>query len=356
MMLAARLTSCSSAALEKRELDFDPQYLFTVIDFPLVIVEKDMIVECNPAFKDLLGIQWDLQGRYFEEFVSRESKSSYQNLLKRHIEKGDGMRTSLRLKHQDGRLIPVSLTCQVHHYKGDYEQCIYVVTPSTRGTFKQNIILQMAKAMAKVDSKSTFSTLVLSLTKILNVKYGFVGIFDEQTSRMSILSLSVNNELVESFSYDLEDTPCEIVIKGGVYTCERGVAATFPEDQLLTDWGVEGYVGVSLHNEQKQAIGHLVVMDTEPIKDGEVIAAMMQMYSGRVSSELSRRVRKEQLERSERNYRNLFDSSFEAKLIYNLEEKKYVGANQAACELFGYEKEQFYSMNFSYLKPQQLSS
>jgi len=346
----------SPTALEKRQLDFDPQYLFSVIDYPLVIVENDMIVECNPAFKELLGTQMDLQGRFFEEFVSRESKNGYQSLLQRHIERGDKMKMSLRLKHAEGKLIPVSLSCQVHHYGGDCEQCIYVMVPSTKGTFKQNIILQMAKAMAKVDSKSTFSTLVLSLTKILGVKYGFVGIFDEYTSRMSIISLSIDNELVDPFSYDLEETPCEIVIQGGVYTCERGVADSFPQDQLLTDWGVEGYVGVSLHDDQKKPIGHLVVMDTNPIKDGEVIAAMMQMYSGRVSSELSRRTRRKELKRSERNYRNLFESSFEAKLIYNVYEKKYVGANQAACNLFGYAKEQFYSMNFSYLKPETLSS
>ncbi len=339
--------------MEKTEREISYRNLFQNVGFPLVIVDQGILVDFNDAFQETFGI--GSIGQPFEELITPQSLPIYQRELSEHLHHHKRMNVRLKLAVGD-REIPVSLFCQIDHSKDSGSPCSFSVRPTSDAKLKEEIVMKMAQQMAQDTGASNFSQLVLNLTYVLGVKYGFVGIYDDHALRMNILSLSVDNQLVEPFGYDLESTPCQAVIDGGSYVCEQGVQELFPDDQYLVDWGIEGYVGVSLYDDNNLPIGHLVVMDTEPIENTEVISAIMQMYSGRLSAELMRELKEKEQRQSEEKYRNLFQNSFEAKLIYNPQENCYVGVNDAACRLFGYSREEMLQMDPSRLKPAVLSS
>ena len=90
-----------------------------------------------------------------------------------------------------------------------------------------------------------------------------------------------NGELVENFEYNLKDTPCEIVWRGKSCYYPNNIQKLFPKDKLLVEMGIESYLGVPLHDNEKKSGGLLVVMHNKndlypnvyPVKLFEYMAA-----------------------------------------------------------------------------------
>lgn len=178
--------------------------------------------------------------------------------------------------------------------------------------------------------------MVLTLTHVLNVKYSFVGIFNQPLEQVDVRALSKNSKIQKQFSYPLAGTPCHNVLQNGQLTVQRGIQEAYPSDKDLKDWKVDGYIGVALKSNRQESIGHLAIMDTKPIENPEFLLSILKIYASRLGVELERVLSERELIVSETKYRNLFENAFEAKMIYDDHKKHYLQGNKAAIELFGY--------------------
>ena len=113
-----------------------------------------------------------------------------------------------------------------------------------------------------------FEIIVKKLNETLDADYTFVGKLVEN-QLIEILALYGDGKYLNNFSFQLKNTPCENVVGKNICCYPKDVAFLFPQDSLLRDKGIVGYIGLPLFNTSKKPNGILVSMYKQPIEDVE---------------------------------------------------------------------------------------
>ena len=153
-----------------------------------------------------------------------------------------------------------------------------------------------------------FESLVRHLASALGVSYAFVAEFAGVKTRVRTLAYRGKGRLLSNIEYELAGTPCEDVVRGGLCHHPERVREKFPRDQGLIDLGIESYLGVPLLDGQQNVLGHLAVFDERPMP-AEPRACSSSGFSPHAAVELERLRVEQQLQESERRYRDLYDEA-----------------------------------------------
>lgn len=148
----------------------------------------------------------------------------------------------------------------------------------------------IAAGVSAETGEAFFQQLTQNLAKLFDAEYAFIGELDAgEVLRINTLAVCAHGQTATDFSYPLAGTPCANVM--GQTTCAYplGAQQLFPEDQLLVEMGIEGYIGTPLFDAQGQPLGLIVVLDTKPLKHIEQMQEMLEIFAARAGSELQRR-------------------------------------------------------------------
>ena len=116
--------------------------------------------------------------------------------------------------------------------------------------------------------KAFFDTMAVQLSETLNADYTLIGELQKgKRESIKTIAISVDGELADNIEYELAKTPCENVVGKEVCSYASGVWELFPEDMLLKEMGVEGYVGVPLFDSQGSPLGIMVALFRKPLTD-----------------------------------------------------------------------------------------
>ena len=199
-----------------------------------------------------------------------------------------------------------------------------------------------------------FSALVKSLSNAINVSTVWVTEYVQEDDSLNALAFVSGNELKTNYRYALKGTPCEPVIRGAALVHHAdNVQDIYPSDKDLGDLGVRSYVGIPLLDADGFILGHLAVMDRQPMPANPSGLAVFQMLASRAAAELQRiRAEKEQqkmkrllekaneaLNESEGKLRDLFE---EAPIAYVHEglDSRFISANRSALRILGVKPEE----------------
>lgn len=141
--------------------------------------------------------------------------------------------------------------------------------------------------------------LVRNIGQTLESKYVFVGhaIAPENNSIQTDVVWAVD-DYADNFTYSLKDTPCENLFSGKrVCVYPKGVAASFPQDELLIDMEVESYVGSPMLTSDGELSGIIVMLDDKPIEDVDFFTAILEFLAARIAAELQKYYIEEDLKR-----------------------------------------------------------
>ena len=150
----------------------------------------------------------------------------------------------------------------------------------------QNIVM----GTASVTGKEFFPALVRHLAQALGVHYAFATkVVDGQENKLQILVGWDGNTLVNSFEYEMSDTPCEQVVqhKKLCYYPDR-LQERFPNDRDLARMDAECYMGVPLLDNTQELIGHLCIIHDRPLEDEQQAELLMSVFAARAAVELER--------------------------------------------------------------------
>ena len=314
------------------------------LPFGLVYIRDKNIAYFNDFFKKLIDNE-NFVNEPFEELIHPDYLDLYHQALAAK-EAGFDIPVQLKLSKAWVRL--------KYKFNPEYPDNLdlYMVEDVTDAQIKEIIFNRLAKSFVHKTDGSIFESLVTTLTDVLGAKCAFVGTFCKNSEIIQIRALSIQNQISDPYSYRIEHTPCEVVLKTGSLVVTERAYECFPEDVHLSKWNIESYLGVALYDSsQDRVIGHLVLMDTKVITNDQMILSVLQMYSSRLAVELEKEMKEKQLKNSELKYKNLFDHAFEAKLIYDPKTNSYLEVNKTACELFGYERNEILGMTPFDLKP-----
>ncbi|MEM7551940.1 MAG: PAS domain S-box protein [Bacteroidota bacterium] len=333
------------------------QQFFQQSDIGLIVEVDAKIKEANTSIASILGCDINsLIDSSFNEFVYEKDLSEYLAHCKK-LNNGvqSHYSSELRLKGQSSKSVWVRVFCQQKQIEGSQYRFIQI-EDINQDVIKNEIFDHFARIMAEVSEESILDSMVLNLTRLLHLKYAFIGFYNKKDYSIDVQSISIDNEIRDNFSYSLKGTPCIDVINSGCIAHTSKIQQMYPEDLDLIELNVEGYIGVSLTATNGEVIGHVVVMNDKPIENRDLIISILQIYSGRLASQIENQEQKKLLKKKEEYYRSLFNNSFEAKLIYSKSQNKILDANEATLKLFKFKKEEFIGLSLENIKPKKLES
>jgi len=194
-------------------------------------------------------------------------------------------------------------------------------------------IKSIVKSLANINSSNFFHDICLSLSKAINANFVFIATLSENKTLATTVALVNQGEVVSNINYSLKQSPCEQVISANVCTHRCGIQQQYPNDALLVEMGIEGYVGVPLKNVEGDTVALLVALFQEPINNTNEIETLFLLFSGLIEKELHKQTYSEKLELSN----TIIENSHEAILISDVN-NKIQHVNKAFSEITGYSK------------------
>ena len=179
-----------------------------------------------------------------------------------------------------------------------------------------------------------FRALVRELARGLNVRHAFVSELLPSGARVRTLAFWFNDKPADNIEFDLEHTPCEIVMRGETVYYTHKVWEAFPHHLRLKDLGIESYFGVPLISESgREMMGHLAILHDQPTVKEFRGLALMRIFAARARAELERKQAEQALRKSEERLSSILASAMDA--IITLDAEQHITLfNPAAEKIF----------------------
>src|SRR5215471_15498036 len=147
----------------------------------------------------------------------------------------------------------------------------------------------ITEGTAAVTGSDFFRSLVRHLAQALEVRYAFLAeCTNEAKTAVQTLAFWTGKEFGADITFPLAGTPCEKVIGGEICCYPEHLQSLFPADKGLADLRAESYIGIPLRGSKGDILGHLAVIDDQPMKDIQRHFPVMQIFAGRAGVELER--------------------------------------------------------------------
>ncbi len=201
-------------------------------------------------------------------------------------------------------------------------------------------ILRIIASTGAESSEQVFRCLVQILANLFNSTYAFISLIDPQDpEKAHTLAVWTGSGLGENFTYDLSETPCAQVLEEQWCFIESNAKEKFPNNRLLSDMGIESYLGIILKEENDRPIGILAVMDTKPIQHHPWNQDILRVIAERTKVEVHRMRLERELVRKERVLQSLLEG-IPLPIFHKDRLGRYLGVNEAFCRLLHKSKEE----------------
>jgi PAS domain S-box-containing protein len=186
-----------------------------------------------------------------------------------------------------------------------YERSRQEVADRTRAEAK---LRSIAEGTARVTAAEFFPSLVRHLALGLKVRQAFVAECIGKSGRVRTLAYWADGALVDNVEFPLEGTPCERVCSGEMCFHPDNVAQLFPGDPPLAEMGIVSYLGLPLLDSSGEVVGHVAVLDSEPMAPDEDDLALIRIFAARGGAELERKQTGDALRQSQQQYSTMAEA------------------------------------------------
>ncbi len=201
--------------------------------------------------------------------------------------------SELTLMHKDGSPVAVfSSHALIRSADGEAELFCVDVDLSERKRIEQ-VQGFLAQAHSGHNDEPFFNTLARYLAQILDMEFVCIDLLEGDGLTARTVAVWHNDRFEDNVTYALKDTPCGDVVGNNVCCFAQGVAARFPDDQVLQDLHAESYVGVTLWSHTGQPIGLIAVIGHRPLRYQAAAETILQMVAVRAAGELERQLAEE---------------------------------------------------------------
>ncbi len=171
---------------------------------------------------------------------------------------------------------------------------------------------EITKGILSTVGEEFFDSVVTHLTRATNADYVLISEFSDETKiNLRTVALSIDGKLSDGIEYQLETTPCYLVIyEGPQYIPPGNVIQKFPEDELAKELEVDSYFGYPLTNSKGETTGLMAIMGGKvpPLRDADFVISTLKLFSVRASAELERRQNEMELENNIKFLNSLLDA------------------------------------------------
>jgi PAS domain S-box-containing protein len=161
--------------------------------------------------------------------------------------------------------------------------------PEAPGLLAQSALRLVLEGTASEIGEGFFRALVENLSRAVRTRGAWVTEFDPRARVLRALAFRFDGQWIEGFEQPVDGTPCQIVLEERrlVHFPDR-VLDLFPEEPNVRRMGAVSYMGVPLFDLDGSILGHLAVMDSEPMPEDPVRLTLFEIFAGRAAAELRR--------------------------------------------------------------------
>src|SRR5438270_483814 len=212
-------------------------------------------------------------------------------------------------------------------------------TAAVRSERGQDLIRHLLEGTASETGQEFLQALVRSVALAMDVTGVWITEYLPERKVMRSLAFWMNGEYIQNYEYNIEGTPCEVVIDEVrlVHYPER-IIELFPDDPDLVALNAVSYAGVPLLTADGKVFGHLSALDTKPLELFPELESAFRIFAARAAAELNRVRAESAIRDSEQRFSGLFESAMDAILELD-EEFRIERANGSAAALFGFTAE-----------------
>ncbi len=187
------------------------------------------------------------------------------------------------------------------------------------------------------------------LSFALNVRWVILCEIDQERPQIArTIAFWGDGQHQDNIEYDLNGTPCSHVASGEICFFREHVQKQFPNDEMLSDFGVQSYVGVPLHSSDGEMLGLLAVFHDQAIDERLEPSLTLELFAGRAAAELERLTTASAAERLGRIVEDAASETF----IFDAETLKFILVNKGARENLGYSIEELRNLTPVDIKPE----
>ena len=147
-------------------------------------------------------------------------------------------------------------------------------------------IKSIVKSISNINSDNFFDEICISMSRAIDADFVFIAKLDNEHSKASSIAVANNGIVTDNFTYLLEYTPCAEVAGESVCAHSCDIQKLYPNDQLLSDMNINGYVGVPLKNEEGKVNAILVALFEEKVSNIYEVETLFLLFSGLIEKEL----------------------------------------------------------------------
>ncbi len=156
--------------------------------------------------------------------------------------------------------------------------------------FTFDTIKNVIENVSNFYGESFFNHMTKSLAQAVKADFCFIAQVDEELTTSQTISLYTQGQHVDNIVYKLKGTPCHKVVcnESNVDIYPSNVINIFPDDILLKEMVIEGYIGTTLKDSNNKVLGLLVAMYHKKVENPEPIHTLFKLFSGRIAAEMDR--------------------------------------------------------------------
>ena len=142
-------------------------------------------------------------------------------------------------------------------------------------------LLRIAELTADFRGARYLQALVLSLTRLLQVRFAMVVMRADEQEIAQVVAMADGEDMRQPFRYSVERLPCKTVLNGEPVAMHCNVMEFFPGAA-----DVEGYVGHPLQDRDGRIFGLLAIYHSARLSEAKSTGRLLRALSGRVAAEL----------------------------------------------------------------------
>ncbi len=298
---------------------------------------RGVVLAANAAAATLLGESVpEICGRIWHEHIAPDD-SQLQHLLAAR-DRGEGFNGELQLLRRDGETRRVEISYARYFDAMGQEKASLIMRDVTESRRAEKTLRAVIEGTAAATGADFFHSLVRHLADAMEVKYTFITeCLNVENARVRTLAFAEHGAFNENIEYDVEGTPCALVVGGAACFYPDKLGELFPKEAGIA----ESYMGVPLLNSAGRVIGHLAVLDDQPMAPAFEARNLpiLKIFAARAGAELERKQAEREAHRTEEQFRALFENSIDAVLLAT-PEGNVIAANPEACRVFGRSEEE----------------
>ncbi|MFT4171971.1 MAG: PAS domain S-box protein [Rhodocyclaceae bacterium] len=150
------------------------------------------------------------------------------------------------------------------------------------------------------------------------------------------------NWVLREGAVDAPSRVAERLARDGVFMRLSNAHEAFADDPILGQCpDLDSFVAVAVRDEQNRPVGHLALLFASPPSDLQEAQSLAELGSARAGAEFARADILEALRHSEHKFSSIFQHTPIPLFLMRQSDRVYLDVNPMACEVFGFDREEF---------------